>query len=403
MEPHEFTVETVGRDIATVKPDLVLEEDTVVDGTPLTRTVFRAEVQPKGVRGWLIKQKRDKDEEWSDTKKIDFRKLKSGDGASIELSTHALERVVEQYEVLRSHITQHGLRPGRHTYVSGERDQVMIVNSRSIAASIGAALEAQPDEEFWEELATNQPALLRRLAYGALHEDRRRQLQIFELLLKDSANLGKYATKVKLTDCKPEKVWQHFFEQNPWIFGYGLDYQYLNILQREATIGSPTVAGTDREIVDFLMATSEYTVLVEIKTPDTPLMAQSKNRSNSWRLSTDLIHAQSQILEQRASFQSYADVNHDKLFDKHGNRISQRTLNPRVVLVVGRLSHVQEATSEQERDIKMRTFELYRRELHNITILTYDELCERASHILASVRTPRDPSGAQQAGNYRRD
>lgn len=388
MDIHEFTVETVGPDIATVKPDLVLQEDKTLDETPLMRTVFRAEVRSQGVRGWLIQQKRNRNEEWEDTKKIDFRKLKSGEGANIELSTDALARVVEQYDILKSHIEQHGLAYGKQSYVSGKKDEIIIVNSKSVAASIASILQQQPDEEFWAGLAADHPGLLRRLAYGAQHEDRRRQLRLFEYFLHDPANLQKYAKAQKLTDTKDEKVWQHYFELNPWIFGYGLDYQYLNVLQREATIGGPTIGGTDQELIDFLMGTNEYTVLVEIKTAETPLMAASKNRSNSWRLSNELIHAQSQILEQRASFQAYADANPGKLFTKDGQRIHQNTLNPRVILVIGRSSTLGEADSEIEREIKKRTFELYRRELHNVTILTYDDLLERARHILATTKDP---------------
>jgi hypothetical protein len=388
MDIHEFTVETVGPDIATVTPDLVLQEDKTVDETPLTRTVFRAEVRSQGVRGWLIQQKRNRNEEWEDTKKIDFRKLKSGEGANIELSTEALSRVVEQYEILKSHIAQHGLSYGKQSYISGKKDEILIVNSKSVAASIASILKKQPDEEFWAALAADQPGLLRRLAYGAQQEVRRRQLRIFEYFLDDPVNLQKYATAQKLTDAKDEKIWQHYFEQNPWIFGYGLDYQYLNVLQREATIGSPTVGGTDQELIDFLMGTSEYTVLVEIKTAETPLMAATKNRSNSWRLSNELIHAQSQILEQRASFQAYVDANHDSLYTKDGDRVHQNTLNPRVILVIGRTSALAEAGSAKEQDIKKRTFELYRRELHSITVLTYDELLERARHIVATTKEP---------------
>jgi hypothetical protein len=43
---HEFTVETVARSLVTVRPDLVLDEDSVSDETPLTRTVFVLKFSP---------------------------------------------------------------------------------------------------------------------------------------------------------------------------------------------------------------------------------------------------------------------------------------------------------------------------------------------------------------------
>lgn len=390
MGPQEFTVQTVAYGVATVTPDLVLGEDKIVDQTPQTRTVFRSEVHHGGVRGWLIKQKKNNKDEWEDTKKIDFRKLASGEGASIELSTDALKLLVEQHQILSSHLEEHGIAQGSHKYVSGAADEVIIAGSKSIALSIAELLKTQTEGEFWREIAEGQPQLLERLAAGAMHEARRVQLELFKSFLEDDANLVAYATVNNLTDPKPEKIWQHFFERNPWIFGYSLDYQYLNILQREATVGSPTVGGSDEELLDFLMGTSEYTVLVEIKTPSAPLMAARRNRSNSWRLSNDIIFAESQILEQRASFESFADKNAEKMYRKDGSRITQSTLNPKVILIIGNKASLNVGT-EQEQDIKQRTFELHRRSVSDLTILTYDELLVRASSIIESE--PEHDSG----------
>ena len=55
---------------------------------------------------------------------------------------------------------------------------------------------------------------------------RRKQLQRFETLLRDT---DYFASEQKRLQCKPEDVWQQFFEANTWIFGYGLSYQsYLS-------------------------------------------------------------------------------------------------------------------------------------------------------------------------------
>src|SRR5690606_2293419 len=61
---------------------------------------------------------------------------------------------------------------------------------------------------------------------------RKKQLSIFYKLLKKEANWKLYAQSEKnrgekFDASKEEKVWQHFFKKNPWIFGYGLDYKYL--------------------------------------------------------------------------------------------------------------------------------------------------------------------------------
>ncbi len=63
---------------------------------------------------------------------------------------------------------------------------------------------------------------------------RKKQLEIFDKLLNNENYFDTYINDNNLTDKKHEKVWQYFFESNDWIFGYGLDYRFLEIIQREA-------------------------------------------------------------------------------------------------------------------------------------------------------------------------
>lgn len=180
-------------------------------------------------------------------------------------------------------------------------------------------------------------------------------------------------------------MWQHFFRNNEWIFGYGLDYRFLGILQNKAHIANGDVAGRDGAISDSLLGCSKFTVLVEIKKPNTQLFTQlfenSKNRANSWKLSDDLIDSLSQILEQKASWQIKAEVNANNNFNDEGKLIQQKTLDPKSILIIG--SDSQFEGTEKIKQIKLRTFELFRRDSRNIEILTYDELYERAKFIVS--------------------
>ncbi|WP_454859362.1 Shedu immune nuclease family protein [Rhizobium binxianense] len=210
---------------------------------------------------------------------------------------------------------------------------------------------------------------------------RKAQLAIFKRLLEDPDYLDTYKAEEGLTTPQEEKVWQHFFQKNPWIFGFGLDYRYLNILQAEAHIADTDLDGSDAAIVDFLMGCTNFTVLVEIKKPSTPLFLKSRNRANSWRLSGDFTDAVSQILEQKASWQIKAETNAHKNFNTAGELLRQRTLDPKCILITS--SSAAFAGSEKEQEIKLRTFELFRRDTRNIEIVTYDELYERACFIVS--------------------
>lgn len=213
---------------------------------------------------------------------------------------------------------------------------------------------------------------------------RKKQLEIFDKLLNQADYFATYISENKLTDTRPESVWQHFFRANDWIFGYGLDYRFLGILQKEAHVSGSDVAGKDAVINDFLLGCSKFTVLVELKKHDTPLFGKDKNRSNSWTLSDDLISGLSQILEQKASWQISAETNPSGNFDDQGNPIKQKTIDPKSILVIG--SGKQFDGEDKEKQIKAKTFELFRRDSRNIEILTYDELYERAKFIVEHKR-----------------
>jgi hypothetical protein len=213
---------------------------------------------------------------------------------------------------------------------------------------------------------------------------RKKQLAIFDWLLKNDDGWKKYAVAEKkkgekLDSTKEEKVWQHFFKKNPWIFGYGLGYEYLEILQQESTVRGADVSSKGSEKLDTLAGTNDYTVLIELKKPSTKLFESTHNRSNSWKLSGDLFSSVSQILEYKASHIIEWE-NESKKFDSKGKKIKQKALDSKTVLLIGRDSMFN--GSDKEVDIKKKTFELYCRDSRNIKILTYDGLYRRAKFIV---------------------
>ena len=219
---------------------------------------------------------------------------------------------------------------------------------------------------------------------------RKEQLEIFRKLLEEdnyleeykNSEAEKYKTQKKppiTTQSKNEKVWQYFFEQNEWIFGYGLDYRFMGILQREFAASNSEADGSNTVFADYLLGDKKFTTFIEIKLPDTNIFGLLKNRSNSWCLSEDLIDAVSQILEQKASGKIKLETTEQH--DSSGNKITQKPYNSKTVLIIGNWNEIEEC-SDLERKIKEKTFELFRRDSRNIEIITYDELYERAKFIV---------------------
>lgn len=206
---------------------------------------------------------------------------------------------------------------------------------------------------------------------------RKRGLQIFKTLRDDQNYWKIYAEENGLKNSGEEKTWQYFFEKNQWIFGYGLDYRFQQILQREVHLTSAELNGSNTVIGDYLLGDKFFTTFIEIKKPSTSIFGIEKNRSNSWRLSNDLIDSVSQILEHKASglirFNNVQYISGEP--DKH------KAYDSKVILIIGDWSELERSNSTQEKEIKKKTFELFRRDSRNIEILTFDELYERACFI----------------------
>lgn len=211
---------------------------------------------------------------------------------------------------------------------------------------------------------------------------RKAQLEIFRKLLEEDYIEGYKRDVLQKPNIQDEKAWQEFFYYNQWIFGYGLDYKFKNILQREFHASNANIAGKNAVISDFLLGDKRYTAFVEIKLPTTALFKKSQNRSGSWKLSSGLIDAYSQILEHKASGEIKLEGGND-MYDGNGSLISQYAYDAKVFLIIGCLNEIeQEVTSDLEKKIKLKTFELFRRDSRNVEIITYDELYERAKFIV---------------------
>lgn len=206
---------------------------------------------------------------------------------------------------------------------------------------------------------------------------RKRGMQYFEKLKDDPSFWKIYAAENNISSRSEEKVWQYFFEKNQWIFGYGLDYRYQKILQREVNLSDAELDGSNTVIGDYLLGDNFFTTFVELKKPSTLLFANKGNRSNSWKLSNDLIESVSQILEHKAS----GLIRLDSPQYINSEPLTQKAYDSKVILIIGDWKELRNSSTTFEKELKKRTFELFRRDSRNIEILTFDELYERAYFI----------------------
>lgn len=200
------------------------------------------------------------------------------------------------------------------------------------------------------------------------------------ILLGRRQGLEEYEEHMRLKDWS-EAQWQNFFEHEQWVFGYGLDYRVMRQFDRETTVGGGGSDNQNKPVIDFLMSFTDYTVLVEIKRPDTPIFRASRGgRAGTWEFSPEFVSAISQIIEQKAEWLSFAQSSEH--YNKSGTEIlTARTRNAKSILVIGSRDEFSRSKNPRTANVMRDTFELFRRENRTIDIITFDELLERAQFI----------------------
>lgn len=170
---------------------------------------------------------------------------------------------------------------------------------------------------------------------------------------------------------KKEAFWQKTLKKYSWILSLAISEPTV-IFNKEAFIGGKNIKNKKGNIIDFIYQNklSESCALIEIKTPQTKLLG--KRYRSVFSISTEFTGALNQLLNYKESFQKdyYSLVyNSDDKFD---------LISPRCYLIIGN----QELMDKEE----VKSFELFRKNLSNVTVLTYDELFEKLFFVLSIIK-----------------
>ncbi|WP_143206347.1 Shedu immune nuclease family protein [Singulisphaera sp. GP187] len=240
----------------------------------------------------------------------------------------------------------------------------------------------QASEEFWDAIEQIQPNLFRAVALTKLHEIRENAVKTFEnQLISGDWNEGD---------------WQTFFEDNTWIFGYGLRYQFLSTVVAQPNYGGTTVTGQGGQRGDFLTASEadlRFTVVVEIKKPGSRLLETQLYRNKVHVLSRDLIGGVTQVQSNCRTWEMQGSQLPENREQLESGEAPSYTIQPKGILIIGNLQ-------ELDNYAKRTTFELFRRNVQNPDVITFDELLARSKHLLLneerSLRPVSDPIGTSE-------
>ncbi len=180
----------------------------------------------------------------------------------------------------------------------------------------------------------------------------------------------------------PEKAWQQLLEANPWVLGIGLGGQLMTSWQEgklEQTVVGRSIKGVGKR-TDALLRTAgiiRSLAFAEIKHHQTPLLGE-EYRSGAWAPSKEVSGATVQIQQTvHLASRELGDYIQDQADDGALLGTGTFILQPRSYVIVGSLGQLTGGRGGPIPD-KVRSFELFRRSLHEPEIITFDELVARA-------------------------
>lgn len=178
-----------------------------------------------------------------------------------------------------------------------------------------------------------------------------------------------------------EAYWQDdVFCKYPWIISQVFATPCA-LIQSKAYVGGTIVDGSGASFVDFLYR-SELTrdvLLIEIKKPTTKLLSGDSYRSNSYRVSSEMSGALSQVLSYKQTLMTESQ----SLVAKCSSQFD--VVSPRCAIIIGHTNELHDVDGVID-PTKRDTFENFRNCLSGVTVITYDELLQKVKALVRILK-----------------
>ena len=363
MDP--IAIDPTSKDSAVCGPIILRQTDTV-------RLVFKPllvnSVHDKrhAVKGTFVYQRKKKSDEWEDISTLPLSKLKGGEGVQLEVKTEEVFRLVTAINAL---------------YEAHEASGVPKNKVVAVLPGGGEALTTEKLEAFGEALQKVGVHDLERILEWAV-ESANTKLVVEQLERLGVDSLQKLNTLVGISSLKnalslweankgnaEEEFWQQRLEQNAFVLSQVFSYPVV-IVKGKAYVGGKGVENTGGNVLDFLFANelTRNALLVEIKTPKTPLLG-SLYRGDVFNVSTELSGAVMQVSNSKDSLLKSCHAL------KAESAAQFEAFDPPSLVIAG--------NSEELADPKrVKSFELFRNGLKDVSVITYDELFAKVATLV---------------------
>lgn len=318
----------------------------------------------EGIKVMLLQQRAVNQNNFEDIPRESLASMKAREVVSFTLDSAETKRLYEELKNLYMIHSKAGVPRGDRQLVVGDATEVVFADASRVEM-VRELISRGYSADVWNQLIESNPDLATRLSFARLHQTRVDELKRFEQMLAGDHK---------------EQEWQNFFGKNTWIFGYGLDYRVLGLTTTQPTYSGAAVDGKGANQGDFLLhsrGNAKFTVLVEIKRPDTELLEPKPYRNDCYASSSELAGGVSQLRSNARHWETEGmrSTKNLELTQKDG----VFTVRPKMILVIGNTAEIKDDFGKRE------SFELFRRGQNDVEILTFDEVYERAMFIVGKT------------------
>ncbi len=365
MQVLNLFIEREGNNIATTN-GVVIKHNTQFRYIFVPSLVDNPNDPTKNVRARIIVQKKKKNENWEDFNSLKLSDLRAGEYFNVDIPSESLDIILNYCSELKKINNEYGLE-----YLKNTR-RVMIVDSAESLEDIRKLINLIFENPNGKNILSKLVELDPEVVSNYLNDINNVDATISKLDLNSKNNIYNNV-RAKLINTKyieeninnySENFWQDFFTSNPSILSTVIPCVFQLIVDKPF-LGGKSIDNKSGIISDYMYKFgSNNSCLIEIKTPMTKLMNNTDYRNNIYSPSSELTGAIIQAKNQKDSL----NKEYYSLKYKTAN-MDYEALDPKVYLIIGNASTL---NPEQ-----LKNFELFRRELKDIEIITFDELIKK--------------------------
>ncbi len=357
--------------------------DITLRKTTTTRLVFRPMLVENpndpdaAVKGLFVFQRKGRNDEWTDIVEANLNTLHKDEGYKLELHSAEMLILFSELKALYEIHSKSGIPSGEKHYIASkphldklseleETELNEILNSdRTLGSDLFIkllkwTLATEAPRDLVSHLTSINPNQIQDLNIAFGIQNMRNALESWQ---NDQTN-------------DDEEHWQKLLSSYSWVLEQLFSWP-MTIVKGKAYVGGKNIFNTGGHIVDYLVKNTltSNVALVEIKTPVTPLLG-SLYRTSIYNVSTELTGSLSQVLVYRQSLlNEYQSLT-------SGQQDIFHAFDPKCVVIIGN-------SAELESEIaKRQTFELFRSQLSDVTVITFDELFMKTEQQINLLEQP---------------